>query len=120
MINYFLHCIEQHHSITAECSSCDIETVFSGVMWFRTDEGKFIQREYQCQDCGQLKYSDKYSHEGITVALSEKCKCGGQYRSDKNIFCPNCHHRKTSLNKTENYNHIDEEQDRLLRIKHGE
>ena len=58
MIQYFLHCIRAHASLTAECSKCGIETIFSGVMWIRTNTRKHLSYQYQCQGCGKLKYSE--------------------------------------------------------------
>lgn len=119
MIQYFLLCIKAYSPITAVCSKCDLETTFSGVMWIRTDKRKYFSYQYQCQDCGNLKYSDKFSSNGQIVALSEKCKCQGQYRRDKNIFCPGCKHRKTNNNQTEDYlTSTDNEIENLKKI-HG-
>ena len=101
MIQYFLLCIKAYFPLTAVCSKCELETTFSGLMWIRTDKRKYISYQYQCQDCGKLKYSDEFTSNEHIVALSEKCKCQGQYRRDKNIFCPDCHHRKTIENQTE-------------------
>jgi uncharacterized Zn finger protein (UPF0148 family) len=33
------------------------------------------------------------------VALNEPCECCGQFRRDRNIFCPNCHYRKSDENR---------------------
>jgi|TARA_B110000914_G_scaffold107285_1_gene94057 hypothetical protein len=103
MIQYFLLCIKAYSPLTAVCSKCDLETTFSGLMWIRTVKRKYFSYQYQCQDCGKLKYSDEFTSKGKIVALSEKCKCQGQYRRDKNIFCPGCQHRKTNNNQTEDY-----------------
>ena len=103
MIRYFLLCIKAYSEIEAICSKCEFETTFAGFLWVRTDEKKHISYQYQCQDCGKLKYSEEYNAKGNIVALSEKCECTGQYRRDKNIFCPDCNHRKTIENKTEDY-----------------
>lgn len=119
MIQYFLHCIRAHFPITAECSKCEVKTIFSGLMWIRTDERKHVSYQYQCQGCGKLKYSDEFLEGGDIVALSEKCECNGQYRRDKNIFCPNCHHRKTDQNQTEDYFILTDDESEILKSNHG-
>jgi hypothetical protein len=119
MIKYFLHCIKAYFPITAVCSKCELETIFSGLMWIRTDKRKYISYQYQCQGCGKLKYSDECTSNGNIVALSEKCKCHGQYRRDKNIFCPGCHHRKTIENQTEDYFILTDVEVENLRNIHG-
>ena len=119
MIQYFLHCIKAHFPIIAQCSMCEVETIFSGLMWFRTNERKHISYQYQCQDCGRLSYSDEFLKERDIVALSKKCECGGQYRRDKNIFCPNCHHRKTCDNKSEDYLVLSKNENLKLLASHG-
>lgn len=119
MMQYFLISIKPHSPLIAICSKCNLETTFSGLMWIRTDRRKFISYQYQCQDCGKLKYSDEFSDKGKIVALSEKCKCNGQYRRDKNVFCPGCHHRKTSDNQTENYHFLRDDEIENLEKKHN-
>ena len=88
-------------------------------MWIRTDKRKYISYQYQCQDCGKLKYSDEFIPKGQTVALSEKCKCQGQYRRDKNIFCPGCQHRKTNKNQTEDYLTLTDSEIENIKKTHG-
>tara|TARA_B100000780_G_C21035831_1_gene415422 strand:+ start:137 stop:505 length:369 start_codon:yes stop_codon:yes gene_type:complete len=119
MIQYFLLFIKTHFPLTAVCSKCELETIFSGLMWIRTDREKHISYQYQCQDCGNLKYSDESSSINQIVALSEKCKCQGQYRRDKNIFCPGCDHRKTNNNQTEDYLTSTNNEIENLRKIHG-
>lgn len=119
MIHYYLHCIRQYANIEAECSKCDLVTKFAGVLTIRTGEERIVNRQYQCQDCGLLTYSGNYQEDGVTVALEERCDCGGQYRSDKNIFCPGCQHRKAEHNKQEDFLSITEEQSNNLYEKHG-
>ena len=119
MIQYFLLSIRAYFPLTAVCSKCELETTFSGLMSFRTDKRKYISYQYQCQDCGKLKYSDKFTSKGQIVALSEKCKCQGQYRRDKNIFCPDCHHRKTNNNQNEDSLYLTDNEIEHLRKIHG-
>ena len=119
MIQYFLLCIKAYSPLTAVCSKCDLETTFSGLMWIRTDKRKYFSYQYQCQDCGKLKYSDEFTSKGKIVALSEKCKCQGQYRRDKNIFCPGCYNRKTNNNQTENYHFLTDNEIEHLGKTHG-
>jgi len=119
MVQYFLHCIRTYGNIEAECSKCELVTNFAGVLIIRTDKLRIRERQYQCQDCGDLIYSGSFQEDGITVGLEERCNCGGQYRSDKNIFCPGCHHRKGELNRTEDYIAISQEESDKLHERHG-
>ena len=119
MIQYFLVSIKAYSPLTAICSRCELETTFSGLMWIRTDKRKYISYQYQCQDCGNLKYSDEFSSNGNIVALSKKCKCQGQYRRDKNIFCPGCNHRKTIENQTNDILHLTDTEVENLEKIHG-
>jgi 5-methylcytosine-specific restriction endonuclease McrA len=89
-------------------------------MYYRTDERKFYSYEFQCQGCGVLKYSDEYSEKGKLVALKDHCECGGQFRSDKNIFCPSCHHRKSEVNKFDSKVVLTEKELEVLEKCHGE
>ena len=119
MIQYFLICIKAYFPITALCSKCGIETTFGGIMWIRTKKRRHRFYQYQCQHCGKLKYSGNHNDNSNVVALSERCKCQGQYRRDKNIFCPNCHHRKTEYNKDEDYNTLTDNEIEILTKRHG-
>ena len=110
MVKYFLLALKPWNPLRAICSVCEVETVFSGFTRIRTDDPlPVILHEYQCQDCGQLTFSDeniaKYEMdesgnkvELIRVAMDTRCSCGGQYRRDQNIFCPSCLNRKTQEN----------------------
>tara|TARA_Y100000589_G_C26830903_1_gene497916 strand:- start:139 stop:522 length:384 start_codon:yes stop_codon:yes gene_type:complete len=119
MIKYFLLSIKAHFPIIATCSKCNLETIFSGLMWIRTDKRKYINYQYQCQSCGKLKYSDEFTTKGQIVALPEKCKCQGQYRRDKNIFCPGCQHRKTKKNKIEDFLTLTDAEIENIKKEHG-
>ena len=88
------------------CSVCGIETIFNGYTRVRLEQYTLHIPEYQCQCCGKLKFSQEnqidytvndYGKKVLRcrVALDQTCECGGQFRRDKNIFCPNCHHRKS-------------------------
>lgn len=106
MSKIYLAAISPHNAIKAICSKCNNSTEFSGSLRVRTEDNAFLIPQYQCQSCGQLTFND----ESITptneiggkrvdlvrVALSKKCDCGGQYRRDKNIFCPCCQNRHDS------------------------
>lgn len=120
MIQYFLACIKAYFPISAVCSKCDLETVYSGLMWIRTKRFKDISYQYQCQNCGKLEYSNEFSTDGNIVALRNRCECKGQYRRDKNIFCPGCHHRKTIENKPEEFLNLTDYELELLEEIHGE
>ena len=100
---YFLPFIPPYFPLRATCIKCDLETCFSGLMWIRTNERRFFSYEYQCQDCGKLTFSDQISDKGNIVSIDRKCDCGGQFRRDKNIFCPFCKHRKSKNNRSESF-----------------
>ena len=119
MTNYFLHCISQYANIEAECSQCGLVTNFAGILTIRSSEIRIIERQYQCQDCGDLTYSGSLIEDRIPIGLKEPCDCGGQYRSDKNIFCPGCYHRRTELNRTEDYITITQEESDKFQERHG-
>tara|TARA_B100000579_G_C22183704_1_gene555285 strand:+ start:20 stop:391 length:372 start_codon:yes stop_codon:yes gene_type:complete len=116
---YFLPFIKAHFPLIATCTKCDLETVFSGLMWLRTNERRFVSFQYQCQECGKLTYSDKISSEGHIVSIDVKCECGGQFRRDKNIFCPGCKHRRSTDNKSESYYTISDKEMKILELKNG-
>ena len=73
--------------------------------------------QYQCQNCGELSFSEE-DQNGIPVACIEACKCGGQLRRDKNIFCPGCGYRKRKNNKAETFTTISQAELDILETKH--
>lgn len=96
-----------------KCSKCsfDINVGRFSVTFGKPSAKRLIRcffKPFQCQDCGNIKFEDpetnfpgelKKSFRGICVALEIKCDCGGQLRRDKILFCPNCHHKKSTNNK---------------------
>jgi hypothetical protein len=83
-------------------------------MRLNTSNGCVYLWSYQCQDCGKKRNSDEIQTEGISVALNEPCECGGQFRRDRNIFCPNCHYRKSDENRrSEKLTAITEEMEQI-------
>jgi len=104
MNKYFLKDMSPYRPLQAICSNCEVETVFSGYLRIRLDTHAVHHHQYQCQSCGTLTYgsepiSDSYfddnlvEHELVRMALDQPCGCGGQFRRDRNIFCPSCKHR---------------------------
>ena len=114
---YVLAFISQYNAIKASCKECSLETTFSGYWSYTTKERHHTVDEYQCQSCGELSYSEE-NQESIAVACLEPCKCGGQRRRDKNIFCPGCGYRKRKNNKTESFTTISQVELDILKIKH--
>ena len=115
----YLPFINMYFPIKASCRSCQEPSTFSGQMKLTTDSGPHLLHEYQCQDCGKLSYSgEQTEEEGIQVAVSEPCDCGGQRRRDKNIFCPSCGHRKNEAHRREEHLCISEEEFEALRERH--
>ena len=43
-----------------------------------------------------------------TRGCIDPCKCGGQRRRDKNIFCPGCGYRKRKNNRAESFTAISQ------------
>ena len=74
---------------------------------------------YQCQSCGKLESSEDGHPEGVRVALDNPCECGGQFRRDKNIFCPGCTYRKANENKREDKLHASEQEMERIKTRHG-
>ena len=104
MTYYYIKNLTPYRPLRATCSSCEVETVFSGFLRIRYENYAVHQHEYQCQSCGVLCFDDAepydsyfdhnlIEHELVRVALDHACECGGQFRRDRNIFCPHCHHR---------------------------
>jgi len=89
----------QFPHLSASCNHCGIPTIFTGFQRYRIDDDALVLiiPEYQCQDCGKLTLSlpDNPINENI---LDQRCKCGGQYRKDKPLFCNSCLANKTFLN----------------------
>ena len=102
------------------CPKCKVEINVGSFSLYigKTDSHmryRTFLKPYQCQGCGEIDFSDqdinlpgeeKKIKQGTCVALKERCKCGGQYRRDKNIFCPNCKFRKNKNNRSQNNFHI--------------
>ncbi len=90
--------------LNATCRNCLKTTYYHGMIRFRINkDGKSLvhyQREFQCQDCGELKLED-FDNDLMVDWLMERCSCGGEYRRDKPIFCKYCKANKTELNKSE-------------------
>jgi hypothetical protein len=106
MKKYYLVQFSSYRPLIATCSICNVETTFNGFMRYRLEESAVHIPEYQCQCCGKLKFGDdnqtnclvdEFGNEVIKyrVALDQLCDCGGQFRRDKNIFCPACLHRRS-------------------------
>jgi hypothetical protein len=114
-IKYFLEHIMLFCDLKPACRSCKVNTIFSG--WIRVDSSDL--RSYQCQSCGKLKGSDDGHPKGTRVALDDACECGGQFRRDKNVFCPNCRYRQSEENKFEKKLYANPKELKLLRMRHG-
>lgn len=91
-----------------ECPECQKTETLSGYMRLRTNRGSIYCYQYQCQNCGEFHYSDEKGEGGIIVALKERCKCSGQFRRDKDIFC-SCGYRKNELNREEDFLYVDQD-----------
>ena len=78
------------------CRNCGLETNFDNYIQFRYrapgSEASEISRHYQfqCQDCGELSYPDPSKVNNEMQTTEERCKCGGELRRDKALFCKQC------------------------------
>ena len=118
-LKYFLAQISPYSPLKAACPCCETTTTFSSHIHLSTSEGSIHINYYQCQSCGKLETSDAKDLEGTRVALENRCECGGQFRRDKNIFCPNCQYRKSEENKAEENLFATEEEIESLSMRHG-
>lgn len=114
----YLTSISPYFSKKIKCFDCGKEEVLSGYNKIITNKQSIYIYQYQCQSCGEYIFSDENSKDGVIVALKEKCKCGGQFRRDKNVFC-SCGFRKTSSNKQEVYYFVNQAQIDLLNDMNG-
>ena len=118
-LKYFLPAISPYSPITATCPSCAVNATYSSHMRLNTSKGSVYLWSYQCQSCGTLTTSDATHPKGACVGLEDKCECGGQYRRDKNIFCPSCNYRKKKDNKSEDKLYATPEEMQAIRKRHG-
>ena len=118
-LKYFLPEISPYSPIKANCPSCQSTTNFSSHIRLNTSERAIYLWYYQCQSCGKLETSDESHLDGIRVGLENLCECGGQFRRDKNIFCPSCKYRKSDENKREDKLYATPEELESIKISHG-
>lgn len=118
-LKYFLPEISPYRPIKAKCPCCDTETIYSSHMRINTTERNHYLFTYQCQSCGKLERSEEAHPNGIRVGLEKRCVCGGQFRRDKNIFCPDCKYRRTTENKAEDRLYATIEEMESLKKRHG-
>jgi hypothetical protein len=118
-LTYFLSQISPYSPLKAACPSCETTTSFSSHIHLSASEGSIHINYYQCQSCGKLETSDEKGQDGIRVGLETRCECGGQFRRDKNIFCPNCQYRKSEENKAEDNLFATEGEIENLSMRHG-
>jgi hypothetical protein len=87
----------------ATCRNCGVTTYINWQIRYRFKGSAWahFKMEHQCQDCGALKMDDLVAINGHADFLENPCECGGQFRRDKPIFCPNCKYNKTPINKSE-------------------
>jgi hypothetical protein len=117
---YFLSQISPYRPLKVTCPVCTTVTVFSSHIHLNTSEGSIHINNYQCQSCGKIETSDENHPDGVRVGLEKLCECGGQFRSDKNIFCPSCQYRKSEENKEEDKLFATEEEMEQLSTRHDE
>lgn len=83
------------------CRNCSGKTFYSTfTRWQFKDHAKY-EWGYQCQDCGDLIMNEE-NIEGRQYLIG-RCKCGGQFRRDKPLFCKNCKFNKTDENVSDEY-----------------
>lgn len=118
-LKYFLPEISAYDFIDVPCPKCEVKTTFSGHSRLNTSVGCVYIWKYQCQSCGKLKGSAESHRMGVRVGLHERCECGGQYRRDKNIFCPSCSYRKSDENKSEKRLYAPKDEWSEIKERHG-
>lgn len=118
-LKYFLSEIGAYSPLKVTCPECEVNTVFSRYTKIRTTERSIYLWTYQCQSCGKLECSEEGHIEGVRVGLDNSCDCGGQFRRDKNIFCPSCNYRKSDENKPEETLHASPEEMESIKKRHG-
>ncbi|MEY3053102.1 MAG: hypothetical protein RLY31_2887 [Bacteroidota bacterium] len=118
---FFLPFFNPYLPFRGACRVCSHEFVLNGYRSLLTNLGEIIQHEYQCQGCGAFRFAggELPPTEGVRAALAEPCDCGGQFRRDKNIFCPSCGYRKQPDNRAEEYLAIPQATFDALRERHG-
>ncbi len=92
----------QFPNLKANCKHCGVTTIFTVYIRYRVDDDSsvLIIPDYQCQDCGKLKFS-KPDNADIDEFLSIRCECNGQFLRDKPLYCNSCKKNKTELNISE-------------------
>ena len=118
-LKYFLPEISPYRPLEASCPTCNIVTLYCSHARIRTSERAIYLWAFQCQSCGKLESSEDGHPEGVRVALESPCECGGQFRRDKNIFCPGCTYRKAEENKREDKLHASEQEMQHIKTRHG-
>ena len=115
-LKYFIPAHSPYRPLNLDCPVCEHKSSFSDHMRLNTSNGGVYLWSYQCQDCGKQRNSDEVQENGVTVALQEPCDCGGQFRRDRNIFCPNCHYRKSAENgSSDNLTISKEEMEQIMK-----
>ncbi len=74
-----------------KCPKCKVVTHFTGRNrnLFNAEPTDIVkyQYEHQCQHCGKLKMADVGDKE---IFLEKRCECGGYFKRDKPLLCPEC------------------------------
>ena len=118
-LKYFIPAHSPYRPFNLTCPVCEHSSSFSEHMRLNTSNGCVYLWAYQCQDCGKKRNSDEVQENGVTVALQEPCDCGGQFRRDRNIFCPNCHYRKSAENGSSDNLTISKEEMKQIMERNG-
>lgn len=75
------------------CNSCGFEQALTAAFPRQNPE-----LAYQCQRCGKLQ---SFRSTPFAGTVEEDCECGGRFRRDRAIFCPQCRsfevHFKTQM-----------------------
>ena len=83
------------------CHKCGVSSFIIGcnTSRFKAEyfDRKVHQFNHQCQACGKLKMADYKDPTDFSTFLQELCECGGQFRRDKPLVCPNCNAREWNI-----------------------
>jgi hypothetical protein len=64
------------------CNSCGLEQSLTAAFPRRNPE-----LGHQCQQCGKLQ---SFRSTPFAGSVEDDCECGGRFRRDRAIFCPQC------------------------------
>lgn len=79
-----------------KCRFCGTSTMYNNYWQGRDEETleRYPIPFYQCQTCGEVQAAQNREYEHIWDYSNDRCKCGGELRRDRPLFCPSCKGQK--------------------------